>query len=714
MHILMIGLPILAALVILVIFVLWILTSFRKIGPNEVGLVTKKISFKKLPEGSIIAFAGEAGYQAELLMPGLRFKLRWIYSVKTFPWVQVPANAIGAIIAQIGSDLPAGMKTAPVPKSLMSTTKEAKASPFVNLQGFIGAGGFKGVQRYTLLPGTTMPVHPIGFLVVTSDHVYGQPIDESLAGRGLSAESWGLKSEDFLLTRIEGTSDDPKSMRVGIVTVLDGPSLTASEIASRLNGFDDISALENALELKRSAMSDDVRTELEKRKTDTSEDYNESQIDKIVSSRMDAQVIELLLKNSNASHDSFQDFQKFIELGGKMGLQHDPLPPGVYALNPFLVKVEKLPITHVKPGEVAVVRSGVGLETQDTSGVKFKFGSLVRPGHRGVWRSTIGVGIWMLNARIYQIELVKTAILTLNWATAVSTAHDLDSKLSAIAAKSKEGFDLSVDVQCQIHVADTVAPQLIMRVGNLANLVEQVLMPIVGNHFREALQALPVVTFIESRDKIQVAAHEHISARLREYDIECPGIYIQDVRYPEQITTVLKEREVANQQQATYKMEQKAEEVRSEKEQAKATADMQQSIVNAELSIKVNTSKSQAKIAEAEGEAGYKVKIGKATAEADLAIGTAKATVIEKQGTAQGVGYKSQVDALGQHQTMIVNAVKAISEGNLQLPQVIVVGNGGSIEGLAASLIQKVSNSQATREVIPPKDDSKGTWTNKK
>jgi hypothetical protein len=37
-----------------------------------VGLVTKRFSLKKLSEDNPVAFKGEAGYQAELLMAGLR------------------------------------------------------------------------------------------------------------------------------------------------------------------------------------------------------------------------------------------------------------------------------------------------------------------------------------------------------------------------------------------------------------------------------------------------------------------------------------------------------------------------------------------------------------------------------------------------------------------------------------------------------------------
>lgn len=60
--------------VVVVLFLFSILHSIRRIGPTEVGLVTKRFSWKKLTKDNPIAFDGEAGYQADLLMPGLRWK----------------------------------------------------------------------------------------------------------------------------------------------------------------------------------------------------------------------------------------------------------------------------------------------------------------------------------------------------------------------------------------------------------------------------------------------------------------------------------------------------------------------------------------------------------------------------------------------------------------------------------------------------------------
>ena len=83
----------------------------------------------------------------------------------------------------------------------------------------------------------------------------------------------------------------------------------------------------------------------------------------------------MLLGSKNTLHNNYQDFQKFLDAGGKIGLQHDPLLYGAYILNPFLVRVEMVPMLVVNQGEVAVIKAYVGLPTQDTSGAEFKFGS---------------------------------------------------------------------------------------------------------------------------------------------------------------------------------------------------------------------------------------------------------------------------------------------------------------------------------------------------
>src|SRR5438876_6711081 len=99
----------LTGIMILAAFV--VIKSIYSIGPTEVGLVRKRFG-RKLPGDNPIAFHDEAGYQAELLMPGLRFRFLPIYAVTKHPWVQVPAGQIGLVLAQVGEPLPIGAKLA--------------------------------------------------------------------------------------------------------------------------------------------------------------------------------------------------------------------------------------------------------------------------------------------------------------------------------------------------------------------------------------------------------------------------------------------------------------------------------------------------------------------------------------------------------------------------------------------------------------------------
>ena len=66
--------------------------SVNRIGPNEVGLVIKRWGREKRSEGPL-ALGGEAGYQADLLMPGIAFRLWPVNRVEKHPWVLGPDRA---------------------------------------------------------------------------------------------------------------------------------------------------------------------------------------------------------------------------------------------------------------------------------------------------------------------------------------------------------------------------------------------------------------------------------------------------------------------------------------------------------------------------------------------------------------------------------------------------------------------------------------------
>jgi uncharacterized membrane protein YqiK len=634
------GLEVLGILVVILV----LFKSVKWIGPTQVGLVSKRFALKKLTDDNPIAFKGEAGYQARLLMPGIRFKFWPVFSVSKHPWVQVPAGEIGVIIAQVGDPLPIGAKSA-VYRTVFGN--------FSNLPAFIEQGGQKGIQRPVLPPGSLLPIHPVAFLVLTRGAVYGQPVSQELGelavkAGGLSPEAFGLSPGHLSVTVIAPCGCDDQ---VGMVTALEGDPLPAGDIASRIGGFADVGELEDA-------------------------------------GGSDAQLIEQLLGSMNNLHNNYQDFQAFLDSGGRIGLQHDPLLYGAYLLNPFLVKVDLAPMLVVQQGQVAVIKAYVGATANDTSGEEFKFGSLVRPGHRGIWQEPLRTGKYPINPRVYAAEIVPTSILTLNWANAVSQAHNLDRQLTPIEAKSREGFVFTIDLQVQIHVPDTKAPKVISMVGTMLNLVNEVLQSAVGNHFRDKLQGLPAVTFIETRQAVQEQALAAIKLYLAAYEVETRGVYIQDVVFPEALVEVLTRREIANQERATLKEQERAETARIEMERARGTADMQAQLAAAAVGVEIKRNDAAAREAEATGESAYTRLTGQAEADKVEALGLAEAKAVEALGLARARGFEEQKEALGQGATALVNAIAAIAEGQVDvMPEVLVTG-GGSLDGLAGTLMR--------------------------
>ncbi|MGE4164255.1 MAG: SPFH domain-containing protein, partial [Vicinamibacterales bacterium] len=308
--------------------------------------------------------------------------------------------------------------------------------------------------------------------------------------------------------------------------------------------------------------------------------------------------------------------------------------------------------------------------------------------------------------------------------TAVSQAHNLDAQLSPIEGKSREGFIFRIDLQVQIHVPDTRAPKVISMVGTMQNLVNEVLQSAVGNHFRNTLQALEAVRFIETRTAVQESAFAAISRYLDAYEVETKGVYIQDVEFPVELVQVLTQREVAKQEKATFEEQQRAQTARIEMEKARGTAEMQGQLASAQVSVEINHNQANARAEAARGEAAYvettaraeatrvevmgraeaariesvgraeavKVEaIGAAEASRTEAVGLAEAKATEALGLAKAEGFEAQKQALGEVATALVAVAGAIADGKITVvPEVLVTGGGGSVDGLAATLVRNL------------------------
>ncbi len=601
---------------------------------DKIGLVTKKFVLfgdeKALPDGRIIATKGEAGFQAKTLAPGLYFgKWFWQYGVTMEHFTIIPEGQIGLIMAKDGSEIPTGNILA----------RSVECDNFQDAEKFLVNGGQRGRQ---------------------TDYI--------------TAGSYRINTQLFQVTTTEMIRI--QESRVGIVTTLDGQPIDEGQIAGKL--------------------------------------------------------VE--------GHNNFQDFDKFIKNGGNRGLQPQVILAGSYNINPWAVQLEETPMTEIPIGYVGVVISYIGQEGRDTTGAEFKHGNIVEKGFKGVWLEPLGPGKYPINKYIMKVELVPTTNLVLNWASARSEAHNLDKNLSTITVRSRDGFPFNLDVAQIIHVPTTEAPKVIARFGNMVNLVSQVLEPTIGNYFRNSAQDSDVISFLSSRKERQESAKEHIKRVLDEYNVNAVDTLIGDIVPPESLMKTLTDRKLAEEQKVTYDTQKSAQETRQGMEKETAIADMQKDIVKAQQSVEIAEKTASATVKKSEGDAaGVKLAVGaeaeatkmrafaeaeatkaravaeseaiklRAAAEAEKIslTGNAEAGKILAVGKSTAEAYELAVKALGGENFTRYKITEELSKGRIKLiPDVLIGGangQGSSMDGLLGlKLMELMDVKKAMDSKLPP------------
>lgn len=376
------------------------------------------------------------------------------------------------------------------------------------------------------------------------------------------------------------------------------------------------------------------------------------------------------------SHNNFQDFDKFLSAGGNKGLQPQVILAGSYNINPWAILVEQTPMTEIPIGYVGVVISYIGEEGTDLTGEGFKHGNLVSKGEKGVWAETFGPGKYPINKYALKVELVPTTNLVLNWANARTESHNLDSHLSTITVRSKDGFPFNLDVSQIIHIPTTDAPKVIARFGSMSNLVGQVLEPTIGNYFRNSAQGSEVLAFLEKRSERQTDAKKHIDVVLKEYNVQGVDTLIGDIVPPESIMKTLSDRKLADENKITFEAQRTSQEAREKFEKQKSIADIQHEIVKANQGVEIAEKLADAEVKKSEGQAKSIKLLSEAQAEQTKITGVAEAEAILAIGKSTAEAYKLAVDAMGQDNFSKFKVTELIGTNKIKIIPEIFIGGG--------------------------------------
>ena len=426
------------------------------------------------------------------------------------------------------------------------------------------------------------------------------------------------------------------------------------------------------------------------------------------------------------------DAQTFIEQGGFRGPQETVLKPGSYRINQYLfdVRVDQETVATVIPtGQVGVVKSNVqqpGLNCKEemvrVSEAQHDADALSVPlvpkGCIGLWREPLLPGAYYLNRHAYDVTLVDTRVQTWEYkggyrrriidlsidqqGNLQQSERTVDSPVPSSAVDASvfvkvEGWDIPQELRAVAQVAPENAPIVAGSVGGIHEIEQRILTPLIRSIVRNVagstirvpkkdgdqivgyeVRPTRVLDLIENREAIEDTIEEQIKREARKAGVEIKEIRLGEPAIPPEILIARLRQQLADQLGEAYKRETEAQKQRIETEQARATANEQPRLVEAQIAVQVANQKEAERAALGRAERQYLEEIAK--------------------------GQLAQANVLGQDRVAMLQALEKVLGSLERQPQLVAlmgklvpntVVSGTGLEGAAAILGDALNKTQA-------------------
>ncbi len=681
-------------LFLLVLF--FIYKAVAVVGGTQIAVLERRWLGRKIPQGRVVAMANEVGIQARILGPGLHLLIPFLYVVKKHDMLNIGENEIGLVESIDGKAIAPGMIFGKVVQG-HNLSQDGEA--------FLRNGGEKGPQIQVLPPGLYR-VNPYLFKV---QKVSAINVPNNKIGLVIAVDGQPISPGRLLGKHVEGHSNFQNGQ-----SFLEQGGQKGPQIDILLPGTYRINTKLFEVQIKEATVVPSKKVALVTAKDGEALPHYEYV----------AKAIE--------GHREFQDPPAFLANGGQRGPQLDFLRPGTYYINPLMFDVVQDDVALIQRGEVAVIVSNVGKDPSDLfktaeaeaqskiSDDLIKQGVeryVVDSGFRGIQREVVGPGTYYLNRLAFTPHIIPTTNITIDWAEEKPAETVAPRVFNPLAIVSKDGFEMTISVKVIIRVLPKQAPHMVARIGTIDNLIEHVIHPLIDSSFRNQASSSEAMKFMQDRHEEQRKAEQHIVEELKKYHVECVSVLICQIVLPERLMETLTNKVVASQQMSMFDAQQEAEDRRREMEKTKAQANLQPSLVKAEIDVQIATQQKQQAITLAEGK-GQSIRLeaegrGQATrleqegiAAGVQAVGKAEGEKIRAMGQATAEAYSKQAQAVGQSSLAIIEIMKRVSDGGVKItPDILIQGNGreGSSSNVLSAFIASLMAGGI--KLTPPKSD---------
>jgi len=360
------------------------------------------------------------------------------------------------------------------------------------------------------------------------------------------------------------------------------------------------------------------------------------------------------------------------EGGGYKGPQTSVLKPGKHRFNPKLFKLKTAPVLTIAKAEVGVVKSNVGEAPPLGAGEEeADVRKLVDKGQRGIWRTPLIPDQYYeySHTDAYQVTKISTRKHIVRY-TASAGQRTGGEEEREIMVRTSDGFTFPVDVRIEFEIHANDAPLLVASVENDKGDLRAVLDSAVRAIFRNNAEGVKALNYVQQRSLQESQTKDLLIKEMASIGVTITGVRIGDVGNEATLGTLLKtqtDREIALQEQETFREQQRAAEQKKELTKTEQEAEEEKRLATARYEVQIAEQGKERKIIEAEAEAEA-VRI-KAEAQADA--------------------YRQIAEQIGSGNAALVELLKIVGERNISItPRVMVVGQGGgSKDGETTALI---------------------------
>ncbi len=386
---------------------------------------------------------------------------------------------------------------------------------------------------------------------------------------------------------------------------------------------------------------------------------------------------------SQEEYASMLNSAHFLKHGGYKGPQITVMPPGEYRINTEHFRVKIVPATIVEVGEVGVVKSNVGKESEA--------GVLTVPDmtYRGIVAKPLSRGMYYLNTDAFEVNKISVKKETLQFQPGRTGTLE-----GAITIRSQDGFEAPIDVSVTYQILEENAPEIVARFVDNKGLEEKLLIPSIRAEFRNAAGNVSMLNFINQRQEQEGLVRTNLSQRLMQHKVTIHEVYIRDIDFSKdlQLASLLKtqtDRKIAEEDKKKFREQQSAAEEEKILNRKRQEAEEEKKVVIAEQKIKIAEKEADAAEKKADGEARAIERTAQAKAKQIELLAIAEAGKELKVGQAKAEAYAKLVEQLGQANIALIELLKEIGENNIKVvPDVSVSGQGSLLEALMGTILR--------------------------